>query len=559
MMLGKILLKKYSLVTLIVLSLLISWPIFQPGYFFHHDDLQVMRIFEMRKCLEDFQIPCRWVPDMGYGNGYPLFNYYGVLPYYIGGVLSYLLGFVWAAKMLFLIPLILGPLAMFYLGKEVFGEKGGFVSAILYLFAPYRALDIYVRGAISEVFAISIVPLVFYFSLRLIKQKSLLNFIGFSLSLGLFLLCHNIMTLFFVPVLTVWILYLLIKEKFRNLKEIILGILLGIGLSAFFIIPAFEETSLIQAYTLLRGGTDFRAHFVAVGQLFLDRSWGYGGSVFGSNDTISFQIGWPHWWVVVAALITVLLKFKVQNPKFKVDLFLTFFLSMTFLLSIFMMHNKSTPIWDAIEPLQYAQFPWRILSLTIFSASLLGGLFIVMLKKELQIPVIILISILSFVFNWQFFRPKDFYPWVDDNVKLSDPLWEIQQKAGILDYLPKTAYEPFSRAENYPAVREGKAEISNYLVRSNSFSFKSIVQDYAAIDVPIFDFPNWQTYVNGKIYTHSDKGFIGRIKIDLPPGSYEVRGILKDTLVRTVSNLISLASIFIISALIIFRKKFFRQ
>src|SRR3989304_10348317 len=93
--------KNIYLILLLAFSLLVVWPLFLPGYFSHHDDLQVMRIFEMRRCFEDLQIPCRWVPDMGYGNGFPLFNYYSVLPYYLGAVLSYVLGYIGAAKVLF--------------------------------------------------------------------------------------------------------------------------------------------------------------------------------------------------------------------------------------------------------------------------------------------------------------------------------------------------------------------------------------------------------------------------------------------------------------------------
>src|SRR5688500_17028486 len=109
----------WPIILLSVISIIISIPIFQSGYFTHHDDLQVMRIFEMRKCLEDFQIPCRWVPDLGYGNGFPLFNFYPVLPYYIGAILSYIFGFVVSAKIIFLIPLMLAGFSMYILAKSI--------------------------------------------------------------------------------------------------------------------------------------------------------------------------------------------------------------------------------------------------------------------------------------------------------------------------------------------------------------------------------------------------------------------------------------------------------
>lgn len=539
-----LLLRSWPEIVLIALSGFIIWPLFTQGYFFHHDDLQVMRIFEMRKCIEDLQIPCRWVPDMGYGNGYPLFNYYSVLPYYIGVIFSFLVGFVNAAKVLFFIPLILGVIGMYYLGKELFGKVGGFATALLYEFAPYRALDIYVRGAIAEIFAMSLIPFVFYFSLRLIRKNSRENFLGTVLSSGLFLMCHNIMTMFFLPILLVWVVFWIVVEKSKNTKNIILSFILGLGLAAFFVMPVFLEKDLVKTESLLEGGTNFRAHFVSVGQLFTDRSWDYGASVFGPNDTISFQIGWPLWWLIpiLLLIISVHLKFKTSNIK-KEQVLLAIFLFGVFLLSIFLMHNKSAFIWEKVGPLQYAQFPWRFLSVTIFAASLLGGLAVFSLPKKIKLFGVVALIFTTVFLNWQYFKPKDFYPWVDDHVKLSEPLWEIQQKAGLLDYLPKAAYyEPQGRAPENPEVRSGKAYIENYKVKSNSFSFDAKIIDEANIEIPVLEFPVWITYVNGKEYPHSDKNHWGRIRLDLPPGDYQVSGRLHNTFIRNTANILTFLS-----------------
>ncbi len=294
-------LSKFYPVILALLLLLITWPVFTPGYFSHHDDLQVMRIFEMRKCLEDFQIPCRWVPDMGYGNGFPLFNYYGPFPYYIGGLASFVLGFVNSAKLLFLISLVVGPIAMYFLGKEIFGKTAGLTAAVLYAFAPYRALDIYVRGAIGESFAMALIPLVLYWALKLIKKKDLSDFVFLALSFAAFLTSHTVMTLYFTPILIVWIGYwTIILKDFKSLKAVITSLVVGFGVASFYIIPAFLEKSLAQTDNLIRADLNFRAHYVNLQQLFFDRSWGYGASILGIQDGISFQLGWPHWFIAVA-------------------------------------------------------------------------------------------------------------------------------------------------------------------------------------------------------------------------------------------------------------------
>ena len=75
---------KKDLLVLILICLPAFALLFQRGYFSMHDDLQATRQLELNKCFVDGQVPCRWVPDLGYGFGYPLFNYYPSLPYLIG-------------------------------------------------------------------------------------------------------------------------------------------------------------------------------------------------------------------------------------------------------------------------------------------------------------------------------------------------------------------------------------------------------------------------------------------------------------------------------------------
>lgn len=543
------------LILILVLSVLVVWPLFLPGYFFHHDDLQVMRVLEMKVCMQDFQIPCRWVPDMGYGNGFPLYNYYSALPYYIGGVLSFIIGLVNSAKALFFIPLVLGGMSMYLFAQKLFNKEAGFLAGILYLFAPYRALDSYVRGAVAESFAIAIIPLVLYFTLNIVEKPSRANIVLGSLSLASFLLSHNIMTMLFMPLVIIWNLLILYLNKWKNWKSLLVSFLLGIGLSSFFLAGVFFEKNLVQTETLLEGGSNFRTHFVTVGQLFIDRTWGYGGSEFGPHDTISFQIGWPLWWFVIGAVLILLVKFRKDLKSASLALFFL----IVFLLSIFMTHNKSAFIWEMIGPLQYAQFPWRFLSLSIFSAAVLAGYFVNFLNLKLRQIIILVFAAVTVFLNWTFFVPRDFYPWINDTTKLQDPLWEIQQKAGILDYLPKTAYEPQGRAPDNIEILNGSAQGSNYLVRSNKFSFDVNVKEKSYIQVPVFDFPNWTIYANNELVKHDNKSGLGRIGFELNPGNYKVKGYFKDTPIRIAGNSITLISFLMIIAILLNKRysKFF--
>ena len=429
-------LNNWSLVLILVLSSLVVWPLFRPGYFSHHDDLQVMRIFEMRKCFGDFQIPCRWVPDMGYGNGYPLFNFYGPLPYYIGALASYILGYVNSAKLLFFLPLVFGAVGMYILAKELFGKIPGFVAAVLFLFSPYRALDSYVRGAVGESFGLALIPFVFYFFLRLIKLRNKKYFALATISTFLFFASHNIMTLILTPFIIIWMLFWLYQEKWKGFKVALLCLGLAFGLAAFFVLPAYFEKGLVQTDALTRNELDFRAQFVKVSQLFIDRSWNYSGSQPQSNSTISYQIGWPHWILVIFALVAVIINRKRKNVLLFTLLFAFF------MFAVFMTHNKSAFIWERIKILAFVQFPWRFLSIAIFAASMIGGYFISLFKGKWLIITSVVICVAAVALNWQYFRPEHFYYGVTDAVKLSGQNFIDQQAGAILDYLPKTALEP---------------------------------------------------------------------------------------------------------------------
>jgi uncharacterized membrane protein len=148
------------------------WNLFKPGYFNMHDDLQVMRIFEMDKCFSDGQIPCRWVPDMAYGYGQPMFNFYSAFPYYLGAVIRMVipLSIIWTVKTLFVISIVGGAIGMYLLAREFWGEWGGLTAAILYTYAPYHSVDVFVRGALSESFALMLIPFMWLTFYKLIRN-----------------------------------------------------------------------------------------------------------------------------------------------------------------------------------------------------------------------------------------------------------------------------------------------------------------------------------------------------------------------------------------------------
>ena len=307
-----------------------------------------------------------------------------------------------------------------------------------------------------------------------------------------------------------WLVYWLIVTKYKNIKLVLTTVAFAFGLSSFFILPAFLEKNLVQTESLTRFELDYRANFISLKQLFLDRVWGYGTSIPGPEGGMNFQIGWPHW---ILAMLSIVYLFSKKIKK-ETKLLIVGIVGV-FLMSIFMTHNKSTFIWERINILTFFQFPWRFLSLSVFTASILGGFVISTFKGKWKIILSVLMIIIAVFLGWGYFRPREFYN-ITDSDKLSGELWEIQRRGAILDYLPKTALEPREAAPN-------------------------ILKD-SQIDIPVYYFPNWEILVNGKVYPSNHDNLLGRISINLKEGSYEVRGHFKNTSLRTFSNMLSLVS-----------------
>ncbi len=547
-------LKYRFLILLIILSIPTFKSLIRSGYFPMHDDMQAMRIYQLDKCVHDRQIPCRWVPDMGYKYGYPQFNYYGPLPYYVMEGF-HLLGFNLfdSVKIGFILALLLGDIAMFFLAKNIWGNWGGLLSALLYAYSPYRASDIYSRGAMGESWGFIFMPLILYAVHRLSKKLSVKNTAIFALSLAGLFISHNITSFIFIPLAILWTIGLIIGSKIdiiNFIKKLSLGFIWAVGISGFFLLPVIFEKHLAHIESMLSGYFNYLAHFITFKQLFFTTFWAYGSSVLGPRDNLSFFIGIIHLLTVV--VISVLLIGKFRQKKILANFshnrrLLLFTLSiLALLISVFMSHSKSSFIWKLFPIFKYLQFPWRYLSPASFFISLAGGYLLSTTFSFHKKQIFFLIAILSILFNLAFFAPKK---WLDitPEEKFSGFSYDRQLTISIFDYLPIYAkHPPITVAPNYPTIIKGQTSILDYSKRSNKITFKTRSTSDSTILLNQFDFPNWVVKVNNKKINHHHQNELGLITFDIPAGDNVVSVILKNTPIRTLGNTLTIISLFLV-------------
>ncbi len=405
----------YFLFLVILFSVFSFIRMLKPGMY-STQDFHLFRLFEFDKCVKSLQIPCRWAPDAGLGYGEPVFNFYGQIPYALGEIYHLIGGtFIDSIKFLFVLSLIGSGLSMFYLARNLWkSDWGGLVSAIVYIYAPYRALDVWVRGALPEALSFVILPLLV---LAIEKKKAY----WFSFLLALLILTHNLSLLLFLLVILTWIIY-------RKFWKAIPASILSLGISAFYILPVIFESKFITLNSTLEGYFNFRGHFVTLHQLLTSRFWGYGASAFGPEEFMSRAVGQIQWILPLMIFFWILI---IKKLKKNIPFLIIFLLGWFFL---FLTHNKSTFIWEMVKPMVFIQFPWRFLGPAVFCFALASGKAAGFLKKG-KVLISLTLAILIILLNYSFFKEDIWYK-VDDSYYLTGEQWDIQRSASIGDFWP---------------------------------------------------------------------------------------------------------------------------
>ncbi len=548
--------KNYLVLIYLFLGFFAVLPFFHSGFILVHDNTQVARVLEMAKSLGDGMSPVRFVPDLGYGFGYPIFNFYAPLPYYIGGILS-LIGFgpLLSTNIAFIFATLLAGLSMFFLAKEVFGKEAGLVSSIIYLYFPYHALDIFVRGDLGEAFAYAFLPLVFLGFIK-IFQKVEKGKITTIFPWGMFtifsftfvILSHNLsafMSLFFIiPFLVAQ--FFLSKNKTLFISINFLVLILVFLLSAFYTVPAIFEMKYTNIFSQVGGGAAYFDHFVCPIQLW-DSPWGFGGSAKGCLDGISFRLGKVN---IILAGVSILLFFFSKKKHFFV-----FFAFLLFLFSIFMTTSYSGFIWK-LPYMDFLQYPWRFLIFSGLFLSLIVGYlvsFLINLKQKYSCLILVFVITLTLLNNLKLFSPNGYeYVNYNDSKYLK---WTVSKISD--EYLPqnfkKPKFEKEVRNSTFDVVKgigsvRNLTEKTNYLKTEINLSSNSLVRANKAY------FPGWQLYVNGKkeSFEVSNDGLYFRLE----KGKNLL--VLKyfSTSIQQLANLLSLTGLgAIVVGIIIYSKK----
>ena len=292
-----------------LLLLLVALPAVQPllkGALPDSADglLHFHRLGQLDRALRHGNLFPRWAPDMGYGFGFPLLNYYAPLSYYLVAPLR-LVGLSTQATLLaaFVLAILVASVGAYLVGRDLFGRQAGFIAAVAFIYAPYTLFNVIHRGALTEAWGLAWLPFTFWAMRRLAIRRGRIDFALSTLFFAALVLTHNILALVSAPLLIVYavLLWILHGRDGPLAIRLTASLVLGLGLSAFFWAPAFFERDYVQIHQLYAlSDLDFRNNFITLRHLLATPRPVDPALV---NPSIPYGLGWPQ---VVLAMLALL-------------------------------------------------------------------------------------------------------------------------------------------------------------------------------------------------------------------------------------------------------------
>ncbi|MDQ7029986.1 MAG: 6-pyruvoyl-tetrahydropterin synthase-related protein [Ardenticatenia bacterium] len=357
---------------------LFAWaPLLAPFSFRAHDWRHALfYAVEFAQSVAEGVLVPRWGPDFAFGRGYPVFVFYSPLSLYIVHSFRQVgFGVVGSVKAAYVVGFLFGAAGMYRLARRWFGRQGALVATVLFTYLPYHLVDIYVRGALAEFWALAWFPWTFLAGEALIVRPSRRTVAAFGATYGGLVWLHSLSAILVTPFVGLfmairWAMMAWREDHKRAWSSAVAGVAgvgLGLWIAVGFLVPNAAEQRYIVLEQWTANNYQYDKQFVYPSQ-FLSPFWDFGYAVEGPNDGMAFQVGVVG--VVTAATAVWLALRRALDRRETVIVALC---GSLLLFVLWAMTPASTPLWRALPPLQFVQFPWRLLGVAVVFTAALGG------------------------------------------------------------------------------------------------------------------------------------------------------------------------------------------
>lgn len=517
----------------------------------------------------------RWTPYLHHGFGYPIHNFYAPGLHLIGGVL-YLLTHIdgillW--KLLQTAALLLYPAGAYLFARTFAGRRGALVAAVVYTYAPFRFDELWQQSNLSQFAAMAIIPFLF----RAIARGSAAPRRAAIAKIGLWfaaiVLLHHPTGFLVAPFAGLYALWLGLGEtsttnrlRIQRTALLIMGLALGVALSAVFWLPALAEFRYVQIQRIEQGAFNAAANLIPLPSLLrpllpIDQTQ--------QNFARFFTPGLAQTILALLGLIGLLPRLNISR-RAKLNVI---FGAFAFLLCLFLMTPASAWIWQNLPIARFVVYPWRLLGVAALAAipgaatlpSLLpqrwqsaGAAGIIAVVSLAALPL--LYTPISFYTVGELTPGEAFiYEKRTGNVGLTSgneylPIWaEERPIAGnprdhlVLEWRVDLYANTLPEGVQSARVMEGCASRQTCYTLNAPQAF--------ALQFNQMYYPGWLVTLDGQPIEVRPEGIHGLITLDMPTGAHRLTIEYVGTDLQHLAEIISLVSLGVVMILLVTGRK----
>ncbi len=529
---------------LFLLSFVVCAPLYIQGFFDAHDYwAHAMRLTSTMSGLQDGQFPPQVSPtENSFGMSWnlfygPLSNYivifFRVLTFWIPGSSTVL-----AYKLFIFSTFFFSGYFMFRFVLEVSkNENIALLAACLYITAPYRIVDAFIRLAAGELLVFIFMPMVFHGFYSLFygnKRKTFYLAVGFA---GI-AISHMISSLFLI-IVGIVIVMINIKKVFK--KEYLLPLLtnaaFALGISAFFLLPMLQAKGAADYFAFTGGMEKDVAYHASYLYQILFGKMDFNSLVWSQppttiKDEVPQVLGLP-FVACLMALPFVYSKLQQKQQRRQVLAFTFGGIACVILATSLIPWGWLQSHFSAIGLIQHS---WRFLLLAVFLLSIVSAVVIRLLVPNLEFKHIFILVLISLVYISPLITSTD-------NVINRTSIYGDNY---MKDYMPQKAYDNMDYVENRShdiLVLSGNAELTNQSINGTKTQVTVNAVQESVLEYPYFFYPGYKITNSDGTEFEVKESANGFVSITVPAGFQgTIQSAFRGTLLTKVSLIISILS-----------------
>ena len=426
---------------------------------------------------------------------------------------------------MFAVTLLSGITMYTFMMNVTKNKNVSLLSSILYVLAPYRITDMYIRIAVAELASFMFIPIIFDGLYSVLKEEKL----SFKLIWGTvgLILTHTVITMYMA---IICLLYLVFNIK--KLKSVKVIRILVISLVCILLITSFYWVGLLQHHNATSYEVFVPGRMEVGNKLEYYKTEFYQLFYTSKDQQMIYAIGM----VTVLGLVLTPIVWKRIEKEYKRTyvLFLVFGIILTIMTLTFFPFEKLPSVFKMI------QFTFRLYEFTAFFFAFVAGINYGIIIKNFKIFDVIVLAVISTLLLIPYNSKLEYGLSTNEErliegVRVTENTGRVHAGMASMEYLPSKAFKVLNtyiaNRKDEPIIMSGEAEILNYNKNGTNLEFELKNEQEAdnqnnkteaglTIELPYIYYLGYRVYANGSEieYTESDNGFV-QIKIN--PALYE--------------------------------------